>query len=84
MVREIMREGVPRPSPRSEPEPSPGADAETLEKNTETAEVADESPAPREVAALDDVPPENDAVQQEKGEEEDAPAPHSHGGALPR
>ena len=86
MVREIMREGVPRPPPRSEPEPSPEADAETLEKNTETAEVADEAPAAREVAALDDVPPENDAAQQnDVGEEDEAsPAPHSHGGALPR
>src|SRR5688572_4406592 len=71
MVREIMREGVPRPPPPSEPEPSPEADAETLEKNTETAEVADESPAPRQVAALDDVPPENGAVQQDEQDEEE-------------
>ncbi len=85
MVRQIMGEGVPRPPSPSEPEPSPEADAQALETSTEPVEVADESPASHQVAALDDVPPENDAVQQnEEGEEEDSPAPHSHGGALPR
>jgi len=85
MVRQIMGEGVPRPPSASETEASPAADAETLKKNTEPAEVAEESPASDQVAALDDVPPQNDAVQQnEAGEEEDSPAPHSHGGALPR
>jgi hypothetical protein len=87
MVREIMREGVPRPPPPSEPEPSSEADAETLEKSTKTAEVADESSASNQVAALNDVPAENDAAQQnEVGEEQDeaSPAPPSHGGALPR
>jgi hypothetical protein len=85
MVSQIMREGVPRPPSLSEPEPAPEADAKTLETNIEPAEVADESLASHQVAALDDVPTENDAVQQnEVGEEEDSPAPHSHGGALPR
>jgi hypothetical protein len=85
MVREIMREGVPRPPSPPEPEPSAEAHVDTLEKNTEPAEVADESPASHQVAALDDGPPQNDAVQQnEVGEEEGSPAPHSHGGALPR
>jgi hypothetical protein len=85
MVSQIMREGVPRPPSPSEPEPSGKADADILEKTTEPAEVATESPVAHRVAALDDVPPENDAVQQnEAGEEEESPAPHSHGGALPR
>src|SRR5688572_12316693 len=85
MVRQIMGEGVPRPPPLSEPEPSPEADAQALETSPEPAEVADESPASDQVAVLDDVPPQNDAVQQnEESEAEDSPAPHSHGGALPR
>ena len=85
MVSQIMREGVPRPPSLSEPEPAPEADGKTLETNIEPAEVADESLASHQVAALDEVPPENDAVQQnEVDEEEDSPAPHSHGGALPR
>ena len=85
MVSQIMREGVPRPPSLSELEPAPEADGKTLETNIEPAEVADESLASHQVAALDEVPPENDAVQQnEVGEEEDSPAPHSHGGALPR
>ena len=85
MVSQIMREGVPRPPSPPEPEPSAEADAETLEKNTAPAEVMDESSASNQVAALTDVPPENDAAQQnEVGEEDESPAPHSHGGALPR
>jgi hypothetical protein len=85
MVRQIMGEGVPRPPSLSEPEPAPEADAKTLETNIEPAEVADETLASHQVVALDEVPSENDAVQQnELGAEEDSPAPHSHGGALPR
>ena len=85
MVSQIMREGVPRPPSPSEPEPAPEADAKTPETNIEPAEVADESLTSDQVAALDEVPLENDAVQQnEVGEEEDSAAPHSHGGALPR
>ena len=85
MVRQIMGEGVPRPPSLPEPEPSPEVELEPREKRPEPVEVADQSPAPHQVAALDDVPPENDAVQQnEVGEEEDTAVPHSHGGALPR
>ena len=85
MVREIMREGVPRPASPSEPERAPEADVQALETSTEPVEVAEESLASDQVAALDDVPPQNDAVQQnEADDEEDSPAPHSHGGALPR
>ena len=84
MVRQIMGEGVPRPLSPPEPSPSPEANAQLLEKNTEPAEVAEDSPASQQVAALDDVPLENDAVQQNDESEEDSPAPHSHGGALPR
>src|SRR5688572_3624835 len=85
MVSQIMGEGVPRPPSLSEPEPAPKADTKTLEPNIEPAEVADESLASHQVAARKGVPSENDAVQQnEVGEEGDPPAPHSHGGALPR
>jgi hypothetical protein len=85
MVRQIMGEGVPRPPSPSEPEPSAEVEPETQEKRPEPVEIADQSPASHQVAALNDIPPENDAVQQnEVGEEEVSPAPHSHGGALPR
>ena len=85
MVRQIMGEGVPRAPSPPEPEPAPEADAQALETSPEPVEVAEESPASDQVAALDDVPLENDAVQQnEVGDEEDSTAPHSHGGALPR
>jgi hypothetical protein len=85
MVRQIMGEGVPRPPSLPEPEPAPEVAAETLEKNPEPAEVADQPPASDQVAALEEVPPKNDAVQQNQLDEEaDSAAPHSHGGALPR
>ena len=85
MVRQIMGEGVPRPPSLPESEPFPKAEPETLEKSPEPAEVAEESPASDQVAALDYVPPQNDAAQQnEVGEEGASPAAHSHGGALPR
>jgi hypothetical protein len=86
MVRQIMGEGVPRPPSPSEAEPAPEAKVETPETRPESIEVAEGSPASHQVAALDDVPPDNDAVQQKEvgEEEEDSPAPHSHGGALPR
>jgi hypothetical protein len=85
MVREIMGEGVPRPLSPSEPEQAPEIDAEAPEKNTVVTEAAEESPAPQQLAEFDGVPSDDGAAQQkEVGEEEDSPAPHSHGGALPR
>ena len=85
MVRQIMGEGVPRPLSPSQPEPSPQADAEVPGKSVEAAEVAEISPPPQHMAALNDPPLEDAATQQEEvGKEEDSPAPHSHGGALPR
>jgi Protein of unknown function (DUF3306) len=85
MVSQIMGEGVPRPPSLPEPQPSREAELETGEKRAEPVGVADHSPASHQVAALD-VPPENDAMQQNPvgDEEEESPAPHSHGGALPR
>ena len=88
MVSRIMREGVPRPLQPSEPEPSPQADAETFEastKSTESVQAGEISSPPQQVAALEDALPEDGAAQQaELGDEDDSPAPHSHGGALPR
>ena len=87
MVSQITREGVPRPPSPSEPEPSPEAEAEVEvpQQSTEPAQVAENSPAPQQLAALEDGPLEDAAAQQiEANEEEDSPASHSHGGALPR
>ena len=86
MVSQIMREGVPRPPLPSEPERPPEPDAPAPEQSVASAGTTEEeSPLPQQVAALDKTPPENDAMQQNQaGEAEDAPAPHSHGGALPR
>jgi hypothetical protein len=85
MVREIMREGVPRPLAPPEPERSSEGEAEAPQQSTEAVQVAENSPAPQQLAALEDAPREDAAAQQsEPSEEEDAPAAHSHGGALPR
>ena len=85
MVRQIMGEGLPRPPSPLEPEPSAQADAEASEKSVEPSAVAEISPPSQQMAALDDAPPEDAAAQQDEvGEQEDSPAPHSHGGALPR
>jgi hypothetical protein len=85
MVSQIMGEGVPRPLSPSEPARAPEIDAEASEKSTEVAEAAEDSPAPQQLAQLDEVPADDGAAQQkEVGEEDDAPAPQSHGGALPR
>ena len=89
MVRQIMGEGAPRPLSPPEPERPPETAAPAPENETSAAspEVTeeDDSPLPQQVAALEPVPPENDAVQQNGvGEEPESPAPHSHGGALPR
>ena len=82
MVSQIMREGVPRPLSSPEPERSPEAEAEAPQQTTE---VAEDSPAPQRLAAVEDTPVEDGAAQQnEASEEEDSPAAHSHGGALPR
>jgi hypothetical protein len=85
MVRQIMGEGVPRPPSPSEPEPSPEAEAEASQQSKEPAQVAESPPAPQQLATLEDAPLEDAAAQQNgPTEEEDSPASHSHGGALPR
>ncbi len=62
MVRQIMGEGVPRPPAPVEPASTPQADAETPEEKTERLEVAEESLTSHQMAVVNDVPPNNDAV----------------------
>src|SRR5687768_12203904 len=65
MVSQIMREGVPRPLVPSESERPAETDAPAPEPSVASAGISDEeAPLPHEVAALDNAPPENDAVQQ--------------------
>jgi hypothetical protein len=84
MVRQIMGEGAPRPLSPAEPEPSSEPDAPVLE---DREAVSGDPSAAQQVAAVEDIPSSSDgaAQQDEVGkEEEEPPAPHSHGGALPR
>ena len=85
MVSQIMNEGVPRPLSPAEPKRSAEMDAQVSTTSTEVPELAEQPPAPQQLAALDGAPSEDGASQQnEVGQEEESAAPHSHGGALPR